>query len=174
MEEFLVTEKTVEAIFIDIGEIGRVYNSDRELTVSLWRALRTDVKSGGPLYPDFYRREIRAGKFRQPDVTVREVGEVECVVPKVYKKRPEDVWKAQGTSLFDKPDTFAGESWWYFEIPAGTKIPEGIIIIKDDYNERFRATHYSIVPNRAMPLAEFKSLLDQLARNAIGMKERRA
>ncbi len=82
MEEFLLTEKTVESVFLDLGELTRVYNSDRELTVSLWRALRTDVKTGGPLYPDFYRREIRAGKFRQPDVTVREIGEVECVVPK--------------------------------------------------------------------------------------------
>lgn len=174
MEESLLTKKTVESVFLDLGELTRVYNSDRELTVSLWRALRTDVKTGGPLYPDFYRREIRAGKFRQPDVTVREIGELECVIPKVYKKRPEDVWKAQGTSLFDQPDTFAGNSWQYFEIPAGTKIPEGLIIIKDDYNERFRATHHSIVPNRAMPLTEFRRLLDQLARNAIGMKEQRA
>lgn len=174
MEESLLTKKTVESVFLDLGELTRVYNSDRELTVSLWRALRTDVKTGGPLYPDFYRREIRAGKFRQPDVTVREIGELECVIPKVYKKRPEDVWKAQGTSLFDRPDTFAGNSWQYFEIPAGTKIPEGLIIIKDDYNERFRATHHSIVPNRAMPLTEFRRLLDQLARNAIGMKEQRA
>lgn len=174
MEDFLVTERTVEAVFIDLDELHRVYNSERELTVSLWRALRTDVKKGGPLYPDFYRREIREGKFRQPDVKVDTVGDVECVIPKVYRRRPEDVWKAQGTSLFDKPDTFAGESWYYFEIPAGTAIPEGLLIIKDDYNERFKATHHAIVPNRTMPLAEFKRLLDQLARNAIGMKERRA
>ena len=62
------------------------------------------------------------------------------------------MWKAQGTSLFNKPDTFVGKNWEYIEIPKGTEIPAGILIIEDDFNTRFGATHYSIVPDHAMPV----------------------
>ncbi|WP_164887286.1 hypothetical protein [Hahella sp. KA22] len=58
-----------------------------------------------------------------------------------------------------------GKNWAYLEIPAGTDIPEGILIVRDDYNERFEATHYSIVPNRAMSVSTFKNLLDELYTN---------
>jgi hypothetical protein len=56
--------------------------------------------------------------------------------------------------------------WTYFEIPAGTMIPPGLIITKDDYNARYQATHYSISPNYTMPKKQFTALLDQLAESA--------
>jgi hypothetical protein len=78
----------------------------------------------------------------------------------------------EGTSLFDKPDVFPGKSWSYFEIPAGTDIPAGLIVTKDEFNTRFGATHYSISPNRrAMTKLHFCQLLDRLALNANRRKE---
>jgi hypothetical protein len=173
MEERSITGTTVEAILIDLGQLERIYKSGHEPTFELWRALRTDAPVAGPLYPDFYQREIRAGKFRLPDVTVETDDGIEYVVPRVYRKRPEDTWKAEGTSLFDRPDTFIGDRWFYFKLPAGTIIPNGILIVKDDFNERFNARHYSIVPNWRMTVSQFKCLLDQLARNALQFTTKR-
>jgi hypothetical protein len=174
MEEKAVSETTVEAVLIDLGQLERIYKSGRHPGFTLWRALRTDGEAEGPLHPDFYPRELRAGKFRLPDVTLEVVGGVEYVVPKVYRKTPDDLWKAQGTSLFDRSDTFVGDRWYYFELPPGTIIPTGLLIVKDDYNERFKATHYSIVPNWRMRVSDFKLLLDQLAQNAIAKKAKQA
>lgn len=174
MEERSVAHTTTEAVLIELGQLERVYKTGRNPGFGLWRALRSDVPSEGPLYPDFYERELRAGKFREPDVTVETINGVEYVVPKIYRKRPEDIWRAEGTSTFDRADTFQGDRWYYFKIPPGTTIPDGLLIVKDDYNERFKATHYSIVPNWKMTVAEFKQRLDQLAANAIGQTARLA
>jgi hypothetical protein len=76
----------------------------------------------------------------------------------------------QGTSLFDRPGAFGENNWTYFEIPEGTKIPDGLIITKDIFNKRFNATHYSISPNFDMPKHQFIQLLDALARNAESRK----
>ncbi|MGL6159976.1 hypothetical protein [Microbulbifer sp.] len=54
----------------------------------------------------------------------------------------------------------------YFEIPAGTEIPTGLIIIKGEYNQKYKATHYSICPNHRMRKDLFIRLLDRLAYNA--------
>ncbi|WP_444932320.1 Tse2 family ADP-ribosyltransferase toxin [Microbulbifer sp. SSSA002] len=48
---------------------------------------------------------------------------------------------------------------------CSTEIPGGILIIEDDYNDRFQATHYSIVPDHPMSIANFKVLIDQLLAN---------
>ncbi|VAW70768.1 hypothetical protein MNBD_GAMMA09-1169 [hydrothermal vent metagenome] len=90
---------------------------------------------------------------------------IDLIIPKAYKKQPNDIWKMQGTSLFDKPNTFIGKQWEHIEISKGTKIPDGILIIKDDYNNRFEATHYSIVPDHPMSLKAYKLLLKQLMVN---------
>jgi hypothetical protein len=72
----------------------------------------------------------------------------------------------QGTSLFDTPGTFGEKNWMYFEIPERTEIPKGLIITKDAYNPKYKATHYSISPNYTMPKNQFIKLLDILAENA--------
>jgi len=165
MPEKYIKGGTVKSFFAKIDALDRIYDSDRDLTLFLWRASRTDVPTDNPLYPDFVAREIRKGKFRAADVTVEKREGVDHIIPKVYQKLPGDIWKAQGTSLFDKPNTFPGNDWIYFEIPAGTEIPSGLLIIKDDYNERFDAIHHSIVPDYPMTVDNFKNLLNQLLAN---------
>lgn len=102
------------------------------------------------------RIKIRTGVLRGPDVEIKSVSGIPHVISKL----------GQGTSLFDKPGVFGENNWMYFEIPEGTKIPEGLIITKDAYNPKYKATHYSISPNYTMPKQLFIKLLDKLAENA--------
>jgi hypothetical protein len=46
-------------------------------------------------------------------------------------------------------------------------LPNGLAIVKDNFNPRLGATHYTIAPAHDMPLEQFKMLLNQLAMNAI-------
>ncbi len=165
MKEVLIESGTVKKFFAKINGLSRIYDGEKDLGLFLWRASRTDQPCVNPLHPDFVPRELRKGQFRPADVTIERRNGVEYIIPKVSKKTSESIWKAQGTSLFDRPDTFKGKNWEYIEIPEGTKIPDGILIIKDDYNERFEATHYSIAPNHAMSVKAFKLLLNTLLTN---------
>lgn len=47
--------------------------------------------------------------------------------------------------------------------PKGTVLPVGLAIVKDRFNDRVGATHYTIAPAYDMPLSQFKNLLNQLA-----------
>lgn len=145
---------TIEKLLISKGELERIYVG--ELKLYLWRSLHKSIKTANPFYPDFEPREVRAGVLRGPDVEVKSVSGIPHVISKL----------GQGTSLFDKPNVFGEKNWMYFEIPEGTKIPEGLIITKDSYNPKYKATHYSISPNYTMPKQQFIRLLDKLAENA--------
>lgn len=79
----------------------------------------------------------------------------------------------KGTSLFDKSGTFGFKNFDYFEIPAGTEIPLGLIIIKGEYNNKYEVTHYSICPNYRTKKDLFISLLDKLALNAQYQKRKK-
>jgi hypothetical protein len=72
------------------------------------------------------------------------------------KERP------RGLSTFDKPGLPPGRDWRHLKIPAGTKLPDGLTIVKDELNERWGTTHYTIAPATDMPLSQFKALLAQL------------
>ncbi len=146
--------KTIEGLLISRGELDRIYTG--KLKLYLWRSLHKSVKTANPLYPDFDPREVRAGVLRAPDVEVKPIGGIDHVIAKL----------GQGTSLFDKAGVFGEKNWTYFEIPEGTEIPNGLIITKDAYNRKYKATHYSISPNHTMPKEKFIRLLDQLAENA--------
>ena len=152
--------KTIENLLISQGEIDRIYKG--ELTLYLWRALHKSVKIKNPLYPDFYPRQVRAGVLRAPDVEVKPIGGIEHVIARL----------GQGTSMFDRPNVFGLTHWIYIEIPEGTKIPNGLIITKDTYYNKYKATHYSLSPNYTMPKAQFIRLLDELAQNAISQKRK--
>lgn len=165
MREILLENGTVKRFFAKIDGLSRIYDGEKNLALFLWRASRTNEPCENPLYPDFVAREIRKGQFRPADVTIEKRNGLEYIIPKVAKKTPDSIWKAQGTSLFDRPNTFVGKNWEYVEIPEGTKIPDGLLIVKDNYNERFKAVHYSIVPNHAMSVKAFKLLIDTLLRN---------
>jgi hypothetical protein len=147
--------KTIEKLLISKGQLDRIYVGTSRLY--LWRALHKTSKSKNPLYPDFEKREIRAGVLRVPDIEVIKLENGAEIVKAVLGK---------GTSLFDRRSAFGETSWTYFEIPEGTQIPSGLIITKDSFNKRFNATHYSISPNYDMPKHQFIRLLDALAKNA--------
>ncbi|WP_308366894.1 MULTISPECIES: hypothetical protein [unclassified Microbulbifer] len=145
--------KTLENILIFRGDLDLIYDGSSRL--NLWRAVHKDNVGQNPLHPDFYPRMIR-GSMRRPDIAVKEIGGVEYVEAELVK----------GTSLFDKSGTFGFKNFEYFEIPAGTEIPTGLIIIKGEYNQKYKATHYSICPNHRMRKDLFIRLLDRLAYNA--------
>jgi hypothetical protein len=130
MEEKILTDQTTKSFFVKISQVDRIFNSNRDLGLFLWRATRTDSNIANPLFPDFHPREIRPGQFREPDVTIKSVSGVDHIFPVVHKSGPNSIWKAQGTSLFNEENTFPSKKWEYFEIPKGTKIPNGILIIK--------------------------------------------
>lgn len=151
---------TIEKLLISRGELDRIYVG--ALKLYLWRSLHKTVKSANPLYPDFELREVRTGVLRAPDVEVKPIGGLDHVIARL----------GQGTSLFDKPSVFGEANWMYFEIPEGTEIPNGLIITKDGYNSKYKATHYSISPNYTMPKLQLIKLLDKLAENAQKQKRK--
>ncbi len=109
------------------------------------------------LYPDFDKRTLPNGNVRNPDVETE-----------ADKNGVRWVKSGGGTSLFDKPKLFPEKTWWSFEIPEGTVVPESLKIIFTKYNQRFDANHYQIESKAdMMRLDAFKGALDNLARNAI-------
>jgi hypothetical protein len=142
-------------VFIRADEIDRYFTG--VTPVNLWRASR--VGEPGPIFGLVEEGIDRpGGQFRPADITIEIVqgGKWVRCVP-----------SPRGISTFDRPDTFRGKTWLYYKIPAGTKIPYGLAIIKDGYNGRLSATHYTIAPAWDMPLDHFKALLNALAHSTI-------
>lgn len=132
-------------ILIETGELKRYYG--KEIPVNLWRAKK--VRSPSPLFSIVEEEITRPrGAPRKPDITIKK-GWVKV------RNRP------RGISTFDKPNIFKGH-WEYFKLPAGTILPEGLVVVKDSYNSTFQATHYTIAPAQDMPLQIFKNILNQL------------
>lgn len=93
--------------------------------------------------------EVRIGGVRPADIRI------------------EDGWvrvkySPRGISTFDRPNVFSRGKWGYYKIPAGTVLPAGLVVVKDNYNPRLGATRYTIAPHD-MPLSSFKFLLNKLA-----------
>jgi hypothetical protein len=98
------------------------------------------------------------GRPRPADISIDTVDNEKWVR---VKERP------RGLSTFDKPGIPAGKDWEYYRIPKGTNLPHGLVLVKDEYNVKFGATHYTIAPAFDMPLSDFKMLLKQLAQQLI-------
>jgi hypothetical protein len=145
-------EKTVlKDVFITLGELERYYEGT--VPVNLWRGL--NIKRNAGLF-DLIEKPFKMsnGRIRKADISI----EKEWVRVKHWPR---------GISTFDKPGVPSGNGWIHYKIQAGTKLPQGLAIVQDSYNETFQATHYTIAPAYDMLLATFKYLLSQLARNAI-------
>ncbi|WP_407919786.1 Tse2 family ADP-ribosyltransferase toxin [Endozoicomonas numazuensis] len=87
---------------------------------------------------------------------------------KIYEHRNGEKWvsvedRPRGLSTFDKEGCPPGNGWEYYKIPAGTILPEELAIVKDQYNKRYDATHYTIAPAYDMSLVQFKSALATFA-----------
>lgn len=99
------------------------------------------------------------GGPRPPDITIEDGENGE----KWVRVKP----SPRGASTFDKPNVFKGSGWEYYRIQAGTLLPVGLAIVRDHYNPRFQAVHYTIAPAYDMPLDAFKRLLQELAKGLI-------
>jgi hypothetical protein len=137
-------------IFIAAGDVDRYYEA---APVNLWRARRT--KPAGTVFGLIEEDTVLSnGQIRPADITVEMQDGVKWV-----RCRP----SPRGLSTFDAANVFKGNSWEYYRIPKGTRLPVGLAIVKDRFNPRLNATHYTIAPAHDMPLDQFKRLLDQLA-----------
>lgn len=142
-------------ILVARGEVQRLFEGT--VPINLWRALNR-TRPGGVF--DFVTEAfvLSNGRPRPADITT----ELRRGVPWVLiTERP------RGVSTFDKPGVPRGRDWDYFRIPAGTVLPEGIVIVKDEFNSSFGATHYTIAPAHDMPLQQFRFLLEQLAKTVV-------
>jgi hypothetical protein len=134
-------------VLIETGEIDRFYGDTAP--VNLWRA-RNLQKKGERLFEIVEEEIIRPGGVRPADVTIEDG---------IVKVRNQP----RGVSLFDKPDLFKRGRWEYYKLAKGTKLPAGLVIVKDKFNKAIGVTHYTIAPAHDMPIETFRSLLNILA-----------
>ena len=140
-----------DSYFIEKRELGELFDSKYDLNINLYRGLKPN-SSRNALYPILKSFLLSNGRVRKEDIRTYQKGGtlwVDC--------------KSGGISLFDRYGVPV-KSWRYLLLKAGTKIPLGLVITKDDYKKNFNATHYTIRPNWDMPLSKFCMLLDELAR----------
>ncbi|GAB1256770.1 hypothetical protein NBRC116494_12720 [Aurantivibrio plasticivorans] len=142
--------EVLKDVLIKAGDIDRYFE---DAPVNLWRAKKkSDL---GSLFGMVESDTIMSnGKLRPADITIEDRQGVKWVSCKPSPR---------GLSTFDAPNTFKGSSWEYYKIPKGTKLPVGLAIVRDRFNPRVGATHYTIAPAYDMPLENFKRLLNQLA-----------
>lgn len=141
-------------VLIEAGELDRYFEG--RAPVTLWRAKKKDSEHAFDLVEAPF--QTRNGP-RPADITIEPGPDGQPWV----RVQP----SPRGASTFDKANVFKGSSWEYYRIEAGTTLPDGIAIVKDNYNPRFQATHYTIAPAFDMPLERFRALLRLLASNLV-------
>ena len=142
--------KKEDDLFVKKRELGELFDSAFPLNVNLWRG-DNPHNTDSIFFPVLKAFLLSNGKPRSPDI-------------KTYPKGNE-IWvdsKSGGISLFDKSG-IPSKKWDYYKLIAGTDIPHGLVITKDEWKENFQAFHYTIRPHWDMPLANFCKLLDKLA-----------
>lgn len=147
-------EEKEDDYFIHKRELNELFDSKFDLNVNLWRG-RNPHNSDSIFYPILKAFKMSNGNLRPEDI-------------KTYSKNGE-LWvkaKTGGISLFDRSG-IPSKNWEYYKLLAGSGIPFGLVITKDDYKQNFKATHYTIRPNWDMPVTKFCMLLDKLALNLV-------
>jgi hypothetical protein len=142
--------KVLRDVLIEAGELNRYF--DGRVPVTVWRA----KKKHDPVVFDLVEEAMLTARGpRQADITIEAAASGE----KWVRVKP----SPRGASTFDKPNVFKGSGWEYYRLQAGTQLPLGIAIVRDNFNPRFQATHFTIAPAFDMPLSTFRGLLQQLA-----------
>lgn len=144
-----------DEFFIKKRELDELFDSKYALNVNLWRGKKKDQKGTSPLYPILKAFKLSNGKIRKPDIDTYSKGGVFWVK-----------CTSGGVSLFDVLGVPV-HNWDYYRIPKGVRIPPGLVITKDAYNNNYNATHYSIRPHWDMPVSKFCMLLDELTKELI-------
>jgi len=143
-------------VLVELGEVERLIGRCHSL--DLWRAI--DASEAKDLFRLVENDIVRApGKISQADITIRDYRGEKWVYCRDFPR---------GVSTFDRAGVFRGDKWKYYKIPAGTMLPEGIVIVRDFYNLRYGATHHTIAPERDMALRQFRALLAEFATHIIG------
>ncbi len=148
-------EEKEDDYFIHKRELNELFDSNYNLDINLWRGQKTEARGSPALYPILKSFKLSNGRVRKKDI-------------KTYTRNNE-AWidcKSGGISLFDVFGV-PNKKWEYYKLPAGLRIPFGLVITKDEYNQLHKATHYSIKANWDMPLTKFLMLLDDLAAQLI-------
>lgn len=150
-----MTATVLKDVLLSKNQIEKYF--DGQVPINLWRAM--NVKANKEPF-EFVEEPymLSNGRPRPADIKIENVGNEKWVK---VKERP------RGLSTFDKPGLPKGKNWEYIRIPKGTTLPYGLAIVKDEYNSRFDATHYTIAPAFDMPLWRFKMLLSSLAQDLI-------
>jgi hypothetical protein len=148
-------EETEDEFFVNKRELGELFDSRFDLDVNLWRGQKVSERGSPPLYPILKAFKLSNGRTRYPDI-------------ETYQKNGQ-LWvksTSGGVSLFDVLGVPV-KRWDYYRIPAGAKIPLGLVITKDGFNSAYNATHYSIRPNWDMTVTKFCMLLDEFTSELI-------
>lgn len=135
-------------VLISANQIDRFFG--RTAPCNLFRAynLRDNNKAG--IFDAVESPVVYSTYIRPADVVI-ENGTV-----KVARKH-------RGISVFDKDEVFTSGNWMYYKIPKGTQLPKGLVIVKDKYKPKYKATHYTIAPEHDMSIEKFRRLLNDLA-----------
>ena len=136
-------DKKEDEYFIKKRELGELFDSKFPLTLHLWRGQKPEEGHCPVLYPLLKSYLLSNGRTREPDIDT-------------YQKSDTTWIKAngKGVSLFDVFGV-PNIKWNYYKIPAGTAIPAGLVIVKDKFNSKHKASHYSICPNWDMTLKNY-------------------
>ena len=142
-------------VLIAAGELDKYFEGVAPVT--LWRAKKRGQEDVFSLIEE--PMTSSGGIPRPADVTIDPGPDGTSWVRVQHRPR--------GISTFDKTNIFKGQHWEYYRIEKGTELPTGLAIVKDSFNPRFGAFHYTIAPARDMPLEQFKSLLRVLSSRLI-------
>jgi len=137
-------------VLISLGQLDRYFEG--RTPVHLWRA-HDPKKKPHPMdivEEAFVRSD---GKGRPPDITIEAVQGVAWVRVKTWPR---------GLSTWDKKGIPRGKNWTYYLISQGTPLPQGLALVLDYHNPDHDANHYTIAPDRDMPLETFRGLLREL------------
>ncbi len=152
------------------------YKYERMLWVTIMKKSGVDLFRA--IFLENYNGDISA--YLIPDKELANTKETAPILHPVYEpkssRRPADITpNAQtglfepdtgGTSVFDRAGVLKRADGDFF-LPECTEIPPDLKIKKDTFNQRLKATHYTIMPSKPMPKAVLEANLNQLVRNAI-------
>ena len=143
-------EEKEDEYFINKRALGELFDSKFPLSVHLWRGQKPEESHSPVLYPLLKSYLLANGNTREPDIDTYSKGGTTWVKA-----------NGKGVSLFDVLGV-PHSKWNYYKIPAGTPIPHGLVVVKDKFNSKHKATHYSMCPNWDMPLKNYLMLLDKI------------
>ena len=142
-------------VLIQAGKLDKYFEG--RVPTDLWRA--KNRKASSAVFEFIEESKILSnGRPRPADIKIELKGGVKWVSV---------LQQPRGISTFDRSGLPKGKDWEYYKIPEGTELPDGLAIVKDQFNSKYQAYHYTIAPAYDMPLALFRSKLGQLARKII-------